>query len=128
MSWTHFWDMHSGGDLKQPPYHHIYIEAAKDEACTIFYNRFNHNPYRVSCTCCGEDYSVDQYDTLEEATAHQRACTWSEQLKIWEEKGPCHQTVHEYTQHTDVLIIQAIEISSSERLGSVPEQGYVWVD
>ena len=81
ISWTHFWDMHSGGGCKEAPYEHIFIEAPLEEAVRIFYNRFGHNPYRVSCTCCGEDYSVSEYDTLEEATAyHRRDVTLEENM------------------------------------------------
>ena len=48
--WTLFWDMASGGDTKEEPYENIYIEAPEEEAKVIFYNRFGHNPERVSCT------------------------------------------------------------------------------
>ena len=30
MGWTRFMDMHSGGDLKLPPYTHIYIESDRE--------------------------------------------------------------------------------------------------
>jgi len=50
-------DMHSGGDLKEK-WQYIYIEAPEEEAKVIFYNRFGHNPNRVTCTCCGKDYSI----------------------------------------------------------------------
>lgn len=70
--WTHFWDMHSGGSVKEAPYAHIYIEAPEAEAKVIFYNRFGHNAERVTCTCCGEDYSIMEYASLADATAFQR--------------------------------------------------------
>jgi hypothetical protein len=63
--------MHSGGDQKLD-WGHIYIEAPEEEAMVIFYNRFGRNPHRVTCTCCGEDYSVTEYPTLEIATAFER--------------------------------------------------------
>lgn len=72
--WTELMDMHSGGNLKEEPYHYIFIEAPKEEAEIIFYNRFGHNPNRVSCTCCGEDYSIDEYHTLKRATGFKRGC------------------------------------------------------
>ena len=34
--WTQFWDMHSGGTTKEPPYDKIYIEADEDEAYEMF--------------------------------------------------------------------------------------------
>ncbi|KKN26710.1 hypothetical protein LCGC14_0871900 [marine sediment metagenome] len=42
--WIQFWDMHSGGELKEK-WHYIYIEAdSEQQAKVIFYNRFGHNP------------------------------------------------------------------------------------
>ena len=78
MMWTQFMDMHSGGGAKEE-WKYIYIEAPEKEAVTIFYNRFDHNPYRVTCTCCGDDYSVSEseYETLEEATAYERGCDYA---------------------------------------------------
>ena len=114
--WTHFWDMHSGGGCKEAPYEHIFIEAPLEEAVRIFYNRFGHNPYRVSCTCCGEDYSVSEYDTLEEATEFERRNV---------------VTLEEYMFHAlkyEALFIAHEEIAEHERRGDVPVQGYVWQD
>jgi hypothetical protein len=75
--WTRFMDMHSGGGLKES-FGYAYIEAPEEEAKAIFYHRFGHNPERVSCTCCGQDYSIGESPTLEEATAHERRCRWAE--------------------------------------------------
>lgn len=72
MPWTLFWDMHSGGGTKEPPYQKIYIEAPIEEAKVVFYNRFGHNPDRVTCTCCGEDYSIDEEPTLAKASGFHR--------------------------------------------------------
>lgn len=80
--WTRFMDMHSGGGLKEG-YGYIYIEAPCDEAKVIFYNRFGHSPDRVSCTCCGEDYSIDEYPSIEKATAYERGCRYAEDKRGW---------------------------------------------
>ena len=71
MVWTLFWDMHSGGSLKLE-FSKCYIEANELEAVSIFEDTFGRNPFHVTCDCCGEDYSVMQYDTLEEATRYLR--------------------------------------------------------
>ena len=73
--WTHFWDMHSGGGSKEK-WSHIYIEAPEREAMVIFYNRFGHNPHRVSCTCCGSDYSISE-GTIDQITAYHRGCDFA---------------------------------------------------
>ena len=74
MVWTRFMDMHSGGGTKEPPYEYIYIEAPESEARVIFYNRFGHNPERVTCSCCGDDYSISEEETLQQITAFERNC------------------------------------------------------
>jgi len=74
--WTQFMDMHSGGDQKLA-WAYIFIEAPKEEAKVIFYNRFGRNPQCVTCTCCGEDYSISEAPTLEQATAYHRGCRFA---------------------------------------------------
>lgn len=74
MTWTTLWDMHSGGGTKEPPYEEFYIEAPVKEAKSIFYARFGHSPDRVSCTCCGPDYSVYEHESLEQASGYHRGC------------------------------------------------------
>lgn len=128
--WTLFWDMHSGGMAKEPPYEKIYIEAPEKEAKVIFYNRFGHNPDRVSCTCCGEDYSVSEHESLEQASGFHRNCKHKENKWVEEPKSSRaknYQTVEEYKKNKDVLVIHASEVMDHERHGDVPEQGYVWV-
>lgn len=142
--WTQFMDMHSGGGLKEKwPY--IYINAPMEEAKIIFYNRFGHNPERISCTCCGEDYSIGEEDSLEQATAHERNCEWNTKKKAWAEtqkessariRKQCntkktdtwglYQTLNQYLKNKKVLFIHASKIRHAERSGEIPEQGYVW--
>jgi len=159
--WTRFMDMHSGGGCKEK-WQYIFIEAPQDEATVIFYNRFGHNPNRVSCTCSGEDYSISDYETLEEATAFERGLRCLETPKDekgrymndmeWPTRGgSCYlepgeevpeghtlssfksfrgdgpgQHLDEYMQSEDVLFIRKDEITDEERVGDVPEQGFVW--
>lgn len=129
---TRFMDMHSGGGTKIKPYEYIYIEAPEAEAKIIFYNRFERNPERVTCTCCGEDYSYEDYANLEQATGFDRGCRYDDATKTYvEEPGVRfsfrpYVTLDEYLKRDDVLVIRADEIQPEERIGDVPEQGYVW--
>lgn len=140
--WTQFWDMHSGGGQKEK-WARIYIEAPEEEAKVIFYNRFGHNPERVTCTCCGEDYSIDESETFEEISAYHRHCKWTgkgyveEQddemkkyyrLDEWPPEHLKYKTPDEYEGDPEVLVIHADQITDDERCGSVPQQGYVWMD
>ena len=116
--WTLFWDMHSGGDLKED-HSHIYIEAPEDEACVIFYNRFGHSPHRVTCTCCGSDYSISSEEDLNELTDFHRGSWPSSRPKI---------SLDEYKQSGKALFIRKEDIKPEEREGNIPQQGYVWMD
>jgi len=73
MTWTRFMDMHSGGGLKEKV-QYIYIEAPEEEAKIIFYNKFGHSPDRVSCTCCGKDYSISSGEDLAQMMGYDRGC------------------------------------------------------
>jgi hypothetical protein len=139
--WTQFWDMHSGGGAKERrngvDISQIFIEAPENEARIIFYNRFGHSPDRVTCTCCGEDYSVSESKSLREATAFQRNCMWDKTKgkdgSYVEHADPERSygkyiPLEEYVHMPDVLVIRKDEIKPEERQGEVPKQGYVWVD
>lgn len=133
--WTRFMDMHSGGGTKEPPFEFIYIEAPEAEAKVVFYNRFGHNPERVTCACCGDDYSIGEEPSLAQATAYNRGCEYDDEAKVYVERlrtrfmAPGHLlTVEEYAADPTVLVIPADEIRDAERVGDVPAQGYVWVD
>jgi hypothetical protein len=99
MKVTIFRDMHSGGGCKED-FGTIVIEADQHDAEIVFFNRFGHNPHRVSCTCCGPDYSVYEDDDFDPEA---------------EVMG-------------DTLLIRAGEIKAAEKVGHLPQQGYVWVD
>jgi hypothetical protein len=130
--WTEFWDMHSGGGQKEK-FAHAFIEAPEDEAVAVFYARFGHNPNRVTCTCCGEDYRISESATLEQATAYQRGCDYDESGQGYVERpsraswAKPYVDVETFVQQDDVLVIRANEIADEERAASVPKEGYVWL-
>ena len=128
--WTRFRDMHSGGDQKEKQ-QYIYIEAPEDVAKIVFYNRFDHNPYRVTCSCCGPDYSIDEEETLENLTAYNRGCDYSEGKYVDRPStmkySNSYQTLEEYSLSEAVLIIRKEDIKPEEYEGEVPSEGYVWM-
>jgi hypothetical protein len=117
--------MHSGGGQKHS-FSKCFIEADEETAITVFYNRFGTNPARVSCTCCGEDYSVsEEKETLEEATEFHRSNYVG---KVdGEYKREVTQSCAEYIASDDVEVIWADDITDEDRRGDVPEQGFVYV-
>lgn len=92
--WISFWDMHSGGGTKTD-YEEIFIEANdEDHAVEIFETEFNEFPYDVACGCCGSNFSVNVYETLDEATEYHRRDT----------------SLEEYLKREDVRVIFKEEI------------------
>ena len=60
--WTALRDTHAGG-IQKLEWKWVVIEADEDEATSVFFSRFGINPNRVSCTCCGSDFSIwDDFD------------------------------------------------------------------
>ena len=119
--WTQFYAMHSGGSTKEPPAEVIYIEAPEEQAAVMFHNFFGHSPDRVTCTCCGADYSYNNYAddesecTLTQLTAYERNCLFdNDSGKYSEMADPDHQkygphkqyqTLDEYLLREDVIIL-----------------------
>lgn len=130
-SWTLFWDMHSGGSSKES-FDKIFIQETIDIAKLIFFNIFGHNPNRVTCTCCGEDYAISEEKNLTQATAYHRGCEYDSKRDEYLEKK--NEWIEEliplldYINEDNVLIIPKSEIKDEWRTGEIPEQGYVWVD
>lgn len=152
-AWTRFVDMNSGGGQKEK-FSELYIQASEQEARIVFYNRFGHNPDRITCTCCGKDYSVSEEKDLIQATAYHRGCRfgyirngrevsktegWKYSVGLidgaeehyFEEADPDNTyrkylTLVEYLKREDVQVIYAEDIKSEERLGEIPEQDYIW--
>jgi hypothetical protein len=128
---TRFMDMSSGGGHKED-WGYIYIQAPEDEACIIFYNRFGHNPHRVTCTCCGDDYSISESINLEQATGYDRGCEYENGGYVEKQATKYsyrkYIPLKEYLKSKDILVIYDKDIKNDERFGELPEQGYVWVD
>lgn len=128
MAWTHFWDMHSGGGQKLD-WPHIYIEAAGTAAEIIFYNKFGRNPNRVTCTCCGPDYSISTGEDLSQLSAYLRGCRYKGGAYVERgEKGSYNPYIplEDYMASGKAKFIPASEISEKDRVGAVPAEGYVW--
>lgn len=59
--WTRFHDHNTGGTMKTT-YREIYIRAPVREAKVIFYDVIGHDPEKISCECCGEDFTIDELE------------------------------------------------------------------
>ena len=72
--WTKFWDMSSGGRTKLDQIDYVLIELPEDEAIAYFKAQFGRDPRAGTCACCGPDYEIMSFKTLQEATAFHRNC------------------------------------------------------
>lgn len=131
--WTQFWDMHSGGSTKQDKFDKIYIEASEEEAKVIFENRFGHDPTDVACSCCGENYSISEYETLLRATAYERKADYEnpdKPAKKWRsEEFEEMITLEDYLKSDHVLVVPKEDILDSERAMKRTQRGrWVYVE
>lgn len=114
LTWTQFWDMHSGGYTKTD-YDMIYIQAPEDEATKIFIEMFGQHPDTVGCRCCGENFSVSEYDDgLARASAFQRRVTVHDdgtetQDGMWSGPGSKSMKLTEYCEQDSVLVVYTRE-------------------
>lgn len=125
--WTQFWDMHSGGGQKLD-WSMIYIEAPKDEAEVIFQNLFGRNPHRVTCTCCGSDYSLNEDEAWVIGKGLKPGYTSGYVEGQSKYPGEAPLTLEQYLAKDDVKVVYAKDIPDSARQGSLRQSGYVWVD
>ena len=122
--------MHSGGGQKLD-WAYVYIEADESTAKSVFYSRFGRNPDRVTCTCCGPDYSISENESLEQASGYHRNCKcvgdkYVEEIAEGYRAQSGYLTVEEYSARPEVKVIRASEITEVEKNSEVPEEGYVW--
>lgn len=91
--WTRFYDMSSGGGRKLQ-WNFIYIEAGKKDAIRVFGELFGRDPENVTCRCCGGDYSINEYPSLEDASSYERR----------------ERTLETYVTRSDVKVLRETDI------------------
>lgn len=73
-TWTHLWDMSSGGYHKAD-FHHIFIQAPANEAVQWANWKWDIHPDNITCSCCGQDYGVIQGRLGDIAAFHFTKCS-----------------------------------------------------
>ncbi len=144
MVWTLFWDMHSGGGLKEEPYQYIFIESCYKDAVDYFEERFGHCPTDVACECCGENYNIDESDTLEQSSGYHRGGEYiyfnkkdeviSQQEGFTVGKGITEgcssryiggESIEDFSKREDILIIYKDEIDAISELNAEDKEKWV---
>ena len=116
MTVTHFKDMHSGGRAKTR-YENIYIEASQSDAIDFFKSWFNRDPSRTTCSCCGQDFSIRSYNSLEQATGYDRNCVYEdgryiEKPKSYYSNSPELLTVDELLDKDSVAFFSQSDVEN----------------
>jgi hypothetical protein len=99
MTWTVFEDMYSGGRAKLEA-EYIYVEASKEEAKKVFRSHTGLNPDNTTCECCGRDYVIYEYDSLEEASSWRR-----EHIAQERHNDSTPISMDEYLMRQDIMVI-----------------------
>jgi hypothetical protein len=94
--------MSSGGSQKTL-YKHIFIEASETQAAAEFIRRFDQYPDDVACGCCGENFAVHEYDSIEAATRYHRTAS----MGLY---GRPELSVEEFCALEDVLYVPTDQI------------------
>lgn len=114
--WTEFMDMCSGGDQKQA-FAYLYIEAGKHDAMRVFRNRFGRDPNRITCHCCGEDYTIECHPDLLQLTGYDRECSYDRATNQYLDNGT---PLEEYLKRSDIRVIRAEDITEADMVDSHP--------
>lgn len=110
MKVTRFWDSSSGGSQKTS-YRVIFIAAEFQDAIDHFIDRFGRDPRNVTCKCCGKDYDIRTFNSLQQASAYFRDCKEVAGSYVEEPRDSTYsqyQTVDEFLDEDDILFIEDI--------------------
>jgi hypothetical protein len=77
-----FQDLLSGGILKVKGKDIIYMETAPGTSRDAFKEYFGFDPLNTYCDCCGKDFCISEFDSLENATHKERTRDRDENGKI----------------------------------------------
>lgn len=111
-NWTLFSDAYAEGFLKFKHYEFIIVEGKVEEALSMFIDMTNVDPKKVTCTCCGQHYSIREYDSVFQATAFERGCRYDNSLQCYVEEVSDfpimeYATVENFINQDNVLVIFA---------------------
>lgn len=77
-----FQDLLSGGVLKVKGIDTIYMETTPGKSRDAFTAYFGFDPLNTYCDCCGKDFCISEFDSLEDATKQERTRDRDEHGKI----------------------------------------------
>lgn len=111
-TWTIFEDAYADGKLKFKDYEWIIVEGSEETALPLFMKMTKVDPKRVTCTCCGQHFSIREYDSVFQATGFQRSCQYDKELKSYVEQEDDfviahYKTLETFLEEDNVLIIFA---------------------
>jgi len=111
-NWTLFADAYADGKLKFKSFEWIIVEGKEKDALALFMDITNVDPKKVTCTCCGQHYSIREHDSVFQATAFERGCRFDKTLECFVEEVSDFPIIHytnveDFIERDNVLIIFA---------------------
>jgi len=110
MTVTRFEDTYTGGEQKLE-YEYIYIQAPFQKAIDAFTERFGRDPRLTTCQCCGMDYDIETFQTLEEASGFERDGYWVDGEFHDEPRDPAYSQyieLEDWLERDGVLYIDSV--------------------
>lgn len=117
-----FEDTASGGVRKLEQAHTIYMEVKRGKSREAFKEFFGIDPKNIYCDCCGVDFHITEFDSLEGATIRdrRRATIPNEQTPTAEQylatKGIAFVSQKEQTQKRNKLIVAKLNKEANKSL------------
>lgn len=113
-TWTQFQDDFAGdGKTKFFKYEFIIVEGREAKARDLFQEITNLDPNNVTCNCCGKHFMVKEFNSVYQATAPYRGCSYDSELEEFLEILAVNSTVNrhisleEFLAKDSVLLVYA---------------------
>jgi hypothetical protein len=111
-TWTIFEDAFADGKIKFKNFELIIVQASQEEAIPLFMKITNVDPKKVTCKCCGQHFSIREYDSVFQATGFLRGCKFDKKLGSYVEEEDDFSitrltSMEEFLEKEEVLIIFA---------------------
>lgn len=109
--WTLFKDMYADGYFQHKGIEFYLVEAREKDAIGMFMDETKCDPTRTTCKCCGQHFSILEYDSVFQATGSERNCRYDKELDLFIEEQDVsgsllkYKSLKEFLSQQNVLII-----------------------
>lgn len=83
--WTLFEDAFAEATTKFHEYESIIVQGNLEKALPLFKAITKVDPYKITCQCCEQHFSIRDYDSVFQATGNYRNCNYDKELNCYVE-------------------------------------------